>query len=104
MLNSRKIVALIVILFLVVGICSQVKASNILDLEEIMNANGIDANQVAANEIAANQVTDQSTANQIIANQVAANETAHGSVIQPNTNKTTNSTTSGNNLPQTGVT
>ena len=43
-------------------------------------------------------------ANQIKANQIEANEEAGGSVIQPNTNRTSNSTTSGNNLPQTGVT
>ena len=112
MLNSKKIVALLVIILLVIGICSQVKATNtntMLDLDDIMNANGIYANQVAANETAANSLSSGSTANelvanQIYANQVAANETAHGSVIQPNTNRTTNSTTSGNNLPQTGVT
>ena len=110
MLNSKKIVALLVIILLVIGICSQVKATNtntMLDLDDIMNANGIYANQVAANETAANSLSSGSTANELVANQiyayqVAANET--GSVIQPNSNRTTNSTTSENNLPQTGVT
>lgn len=107
MLNSKKIVALLVILLLIIGICTQVKASNILDLEDILNSNGIYANQVAANETATNQLSSQSTTNQIAANQIYANQVAAneaGSVIQPNTNRTTNSTTSGNNLPQTGVT
>ena len=110
MLNSKKIVALLVIILLVIGICSQVKATNtntMLDLDDIMNANGIYANQVAANETAANSLSSGSTANELVANQIYANQVAAnetGSVIQPNSNRTTNSTTSGNNLPQTGVT
>lgn len=109
MLNSKKIVVLLVVIFLIIGICTQVRASNILDLEDILNSNGIYANQVAANQIAANELSGGSTANQILANQIKANqieanEEAGGSVIQPNTNRTSNSTTSGNNLPQTGVT
>lgn len=110
MLNSKKIVALLVIILLVIGICSQVKATNtntMLDLDDIMNANGIYANQVAANETAANSLSSGSTANELVANQIYANQVATnetGSVIQPNSNRTTNSTTSGNNLPQTGVT
>ena len=104
MLNSKKMVVLLVVIFLIIGICTQVRASNILDLEDILNSNGIYANQVAANQIAANELREESTANQILANQIEANEEAGGSVIQPNTNRTSNSTTSGNNLPQTGVT
>ena len=104
MLNSKKLVVLLVVIFLIIGICTQVRASNILDLEDILNSNGIYANQVAANQIAANELREESTANQILANQIEANEEAGGSVIQPNTNRTSNSTTSGNNLPQTGVT
>lgn len=110
MLNSKKIVALLVIILLVIGICSQVKATNtntMLDLDDIMNANGIYANQVAANETAANSLSSGSTANELVANQIYANQVAAnetGSVIQPNSNRTTNSTTSGNILPQTGVT
>ena len=110
MLNSKKIVALLVIILLVIGICSQVKATNtntMLDLDDIMNSNGIYANQVAANETAANSLSSGSTANELVANQIYANQVAAnetGSVIQPNSNRTTNSTTSGNNLPQTGVT
>ncbi len=110
MLNSKKIVALLVIILLVIGICSQVKATNtntMLDLDDIMNANGIYANQVAANETAANSLSSGSTANELVANQIYANQVAAnetGSVIQPNSNRTTNSTTSENNLPQTGVT
>ena len=109
MLNSKKIVVLLVVIFLIIGIRTQVRASNILDLEDILNSNGIYANQVAANQIAANELSGGSTANQILANQIKANqieanEEAGGSVIQPNTNRTSNSTTSGNNLPQTGVT
>lgn len=104
MLNSKKMVVLLVVIFLIIGICTQVRASNILDLEDILNSNGIYANQVVANQIAANELREESTANQILANQIEANEEAGGSVIQPNTNRTSNSTTSGNNLPQTGVT
>ena len=91
------------------GIGTNVKASNYLDLENLINSNSINANQVTANEMAANELAQNSIANQILANQIAANEVAaneeaSGSVIQPNTNRTTNSSTSGNNLPQTGVT
>ena len=108
MLNSKKIVALLVIILLVIGTCSQVKATyTMLDLDDIMNSNGIYANQVAANETAANSLSSGSAANELVANQMYANQVAvneAGSVIQPNTNRTTNSSTSGNNLPQTGVT
>ena len=93
MLNSKKIVVLLVVIFLIIGICTQVRASNILDLEDILNSNGIYANQVAANQIAANELSGGSTANQILANQIKANQI-----------EASNSTTSGNNLPQTGVT
>ncbi len=109
MLNSKKIVVILVIILLVMGIGTNVKASNYLDLENLINSNSINANQVTANEMAANELAQNSIANQILANQIAANEVAaneeaSGSVIQPNTNRTTNSSTSGNNLPQTGVT
>ena len=105
MLNSKKIVALLVIILLVMGIGTNVKASNYLDLENLINSNSIDTNQTSANEVAANELAQNSIANQILANQIAANEVAANeeasdSVIQP----TTNSSTSGNNLPQTGVT
>ena len=108
MLNSKKIVALLVIILLVIGICSQVKATNtMLDLDDIMNSNGIYANQVAANETAANSLSSGSAANELVANQMYANQVAvneAGSVIQLNKKRTTNRSTSGNNLPQTGVT
>ena len=109
MLNSKKIVVILVIILSVMGIGTNVKASNYLDLENLINSNSINANQVTANEMAANELAQNSIANQILANQIAANEVAaneeaSGSVIQPNTNRTTNSSTSGNNLPQTGVT
>ena len=111
MLNSKKIMALVIVILLILGIYTQVSATNTyLDLEDVLNSNGIYANQIAtnalvANELAANELGQTSTANQIIANQITANEIeaneeASGSVIQP----TTNSSTSGNNLPQTGVT
>ena len=104
MLNSKKIVVILVIILLVMGIGTNVKASNYLDLENLINSNSINSNQVVANEVAANELAQNSIANQILANQIAANEEADGSVIQPSTNRTTNTSTSGNNLPQTGVT
>ena len=104
MLNSKKIVVILVIILLVMGIGTNAKASNYLDLENLINSNSINSNQVVANEVAANELAQNSIANQILANQIAANEEADGSVIQPSTNRTTNTSTSGNNLPQTGVT
>ena len=104
MLNSKKIVVILVIILSVMGIGTNVKASNYLDLENLINSNSINSNQVVANEVAANELAQNSIANQILANQIAANEEADGSVIQPSTNRTTNTSTSGNNLPQTGVT
>lgn len=99
MLKLNKIVAIIVILLLIIGICTQVQASGLIDLENIM----MNGNELATNTADTNQtLTNQMVANQIVANQTAVNDA--GSVIQPTTNRTTNSTTSGNNLPQTGVT
>ncbi len=105
MLNSKKIVALLVILLLIIGICTQVYASGYIDLENIINTNSLGANtttnEVTANETLTNaMIANQIAENQIIANQITANLTANqNSVIQPTTN-----TSSGNNLPQTGVT
>lgn len=88
MLNSKKIIALIVVLLLIVGIFTiQVQASEIIDLDGLMNSTN-ETNTASTNE----------TTNSLNS---TVNDT--GSVIQPQTNKTTN-TASGNNLPQTGVT
>ena len=78
MLNSKKIIALIVVLLLIVGIFTiQVQASEIIDLDDLINGTN------STNTVSTNDTT--------------------GSVVQPQTNRTTN-TASGNNLPQTGVT
>lgn len=104
MLNSKKIVAIIVILLLIIGICTQVQASGLIDLENIMmNGNEVSTNTTNTNQITANQIAaNQLATNQIVANQTAVNDA--GSVIQPTSNRISNSTTSGNDLPQTGVT
>lgn len=91
MLNSKKIVALLVVLLLIVGIFAiQVQASDIIDLDGLMNSTN-DINDLTAT----NDTVNETEANSV------ANETT-GSVIQPETNKL--NTSSGNNLPQTGVT
>jgi predicted PurR-regulated permease PerM len=89
MLNSKKIVALIVVLLLVVGIFTmQVKASDtIINFDELLNQTN-STNTLPTDEPA---------------NEVETNQQSTGSIVQPQTNKTTN-TESGNNLPQTGVT
>lgn len=91
MLKSKKIVIIMLILFLLVSLSTQVRASsdNPVDLP-ILSGNETDENAITANEIAANQI--------------AANEAATNSqVIQPTTN-TAGSSYSNNSLPQTGVT
>lgn len=103
MSKSKKIVAILVVMLLIVAVGVQVSATqdNPLDLP-ILSLNSLDnSNAVAANSMAANaQVANAMVANSIIANAQAANAQA---LQQPvvSTNKTT---TQGNNLPQTGVT
>ena len=91
MLNSKKIIALIVVLLLIVGIFTiQVQASEIIDLDDLINGTN------STNTLSTNDTTNSLNSNTTI------NDTT-GSVVQPQTNRTTN-TASGNNLPQTGVT
>ena len=105
MLKSKRIVVLLIVLLITLGISSiQVKASNYLDLENLLNTNDL-AGQIGANELASETTANEIIANQIYANEVyvnqlEANEEASGSIIQP----TSNTSTSGNDLPQTGVT
>lgn len=91
MLKSKKIITIMVILFLLATLFVQVRASsdNPVDLP-ILSGNETDENAVTANEIAANQIA---------ANEAAANS----QVIQPTTN-TSGSSYANNSLPQTGVT
>ena len=99
MLKSKKIITILAIMFLLVTLFVQVKATedNPLDLP-ILSSNttltsGTETNSMYANAEAANAIK----ANQIAANKIAANS----QVLQPST--TTNNL-SGNKLPQTGVT
>lgn len=94
MLNSKKIVALIVVLLLVVGILTmQVKASDtIINFDELLNQTN-----------STNTLPTDEPANEVGTNTTGTNQESTGSIVQPQTNKTAN-TESGNNLPQTGVT
>lgn len=93
MLNSKKIVALIVVLLLVIGIFTmQVQASDIINFDELLNQTN-----------STNTLPTDESANELGTNTTGTNQESTGSIVQPQTNKTTN-TESGNNLPQTGVT
>ena len=85
MLKSKKMIIFLVVLFLVIGIAVQVKAtSNTLNLDNFLNSNSLSSNTVTTN----------TTTN-------TATNTSSNTIVQPDTNKQSES---GNNLPQTGVT
>ncbi len=89
MLKSKKMIVFLVILFLVIGIAVQVKAtSNTLDLDDFLNSNSLSSNTVTTNTTT--NITTNTTTN-----------TTSNTIVQPDTNKQSES---GNNLPQTGVT
>ena len=82
MLKVEKIIILSIILFLFIGLFSQVKATNTLNLNILFNTN---------------TTTEEPTTN------TAVNNTTTGNlIVQPNTNK--EASTSENDLPKTGVT
>lgn len=93
MLKSKKIIAIFAIVFLLITLFVQVKATsdNPLTLNDlIVSTNTTDDGSANATE-----------ANSIVANQEAVNAEAANSVLQPATNT---NTSGGNTLPQTGVT
>lgn len=92
MLKSKKIVVLLVVLlFLVVGIKTQVNATNTtLDLGNMLNSN-------STTNDTANETTNETT-------NLTTNDTANttgNEIVQPDTNKEQEAE---NDLPQTGVT
>ena len=95
MLKLRKLVVLLVILFLLVGIAVQVQASDLIDLGNLI-ADGNTTENTTTNT--ATNTTTNTAAN--TTTNTTANTTGN-SIVQPSTN---NAGSSGNNLPQTGVT
>lgn len=90
MLKFKKIVVLLVILLLLVGIAVQVQASNTLNLDDLLNSN---TTSNTTTNTTANTTTNTTRTNTL-------NVTGN-SIVQPNTNR---AGSSGNSLPQTGVT
>ena len=94
MLKTKKVIILLVVLFLALGLmCVQVNATdtNLIDLGGLLNG-GNNTNQV-------NETNTQAPSTNETSNVTGGNE---ATIIQPNTNKT--NTTANNELPQTGVT
>ena len=85
MLKVEKIIVLLIILILFMGLFSQVKATNTLNLNILFNTN---------------TTTEESTTN--TENTTNTTNTTGNLIVQPNTNKV--SSTSENDLPKTGVT
>lgn len=100
MSKTKKIVAILIVTFLLIVLGVQTKATNDnpFSINDIIIGGGENQNQITANQIEANQIA----ANAIVANQIEANRIAANSVIQPTVNKV--SGTTNNELPQTGVT
>lgn len=99
MLNSKKIIALLVVLLVVIGICViPVQASDIIDLDNLLQTNQTTDTNVV-NDINTNSLYNNTTTNTVT--NTTANTMTNNSIVQPYVNKTS---TSGNNLPQTGVT
>lgn len=113
MFKFKKVITVLAIIFLLMTLFVQVKATsdNPLTLNDLILDPGTnpdpdpivgdDPNGIAANEEALNQETQfqETVANQEVANAEAANAEA-GSVIQPDPDNDVE----GNKLPQTGVT
>lgn len=99
MLNSKKIIALLVVLLVVIGICViPVQASDIIDLDNLLQINQTTDTNVV-NDINTNSLYNNTTTNTVT--NTTANTMTNNSIVQPYVNKTS---TSGNKLPQTGVT
>ena len=99
MLKLRKVLVLLVILFLLVGIAVQVQASDLIDLGNLITDGNTTENtttNTTQNTVANStlNVTTNTTSN-------TTTNTAGNSVVQPSTNRAGSSE---NNLPQTGVT
>ena len=98
MLKFKKVLVLLVILFLLVGIAVQVQASDLIDLGNLITDGNTTENTTT--NTTANTAATNSTLN-VITNTSTTTNTTGNSVIQPSTNKVGSSE---NNLPQTGVT
>ena len=99
MLNLKKIIALLVVLLVVIGICViPVQASDIIDLDNLLQTNQTTDTNVV-NDINTNSLYNNTTTNTVT--NTTANTTTNNSIVQPSVNKTS---TSENKLPQTGVT
>ena len=99
MLNSKKIIALLVVLLVVIGICViPVQASDIIDLDNLLQINQTTDTNVV-NDINTNSLYNNTTTNTVT--NTTANTMTNNSIVQPSVNKTS---TSENKLPQTGVT
>lgn len=99
MLNSKKIIALLVVLLVVIGICViPVQASDIIDLDNLLQTNQTTDTNVV-NDINTNSLYNNTTTNTVT--NTTANTMTNNSIVQPSVNKTS---TSENKLPQTGVT
>ena len=92
MLKVEKIIILSIILFLFIGLFSQVKATNTLNLNILFNTN------TTTEEPTTNTADTNNTTN---TTNTVNNTTTGNLIVQPNTNR---AGSSGNSLPQTGVT
>ena len=105
MSKAKKIVAILIVSFILVVLGMQTNASSsdaLNPFANIMAGNG-DSNEIEANQIEANRIAENAIiANQIEANQIEANRIASNSIMQPTVNKTPGAVN--NDLPQTGVT
>ena len=93
MFKLKKVMVILVALLLILGICIQVQATDNpnLDLSNLLQQSNTTTN-IATN------TTSNTTTNTTQTNRV---NTTGGSVVQPSTNS---DSSSGNSLPQTGVT
>lgn len=93
MFKLKKVMVILVALLLILGICIQVQATDNpnLDLSNLLQQSNTTTNT-------ATNTTSNTTTNTTQTNRV---NTTGGSVVQPSTNS---DSSSGNSLPQTGVT
>ena len=100
MLKLRKVLVLLVILFLLIGIAVQVQASDLIDLGNLItdgNSTGNTTTNTVQNTAATNSTLNVTTNTNV----GTTTNTTGNSVVQPSTNRAGSSE---NNLPQTGVT
>lgn len=108
MSKAKKIVAILIVSFILVVLGMQTNASSGDPLDPFAGLMPTDPNAIIANQIEANQIIEnaiianQIMANQIEANQIEANRIASNSIMQPEVDKTPGGVN--NDLPQTGVT